>query len=418
MEYGLIGEKLGHSFSKIIHEALAGYTYELCPLGKEEVEPFFARREFKAVNVTIPYKEMALNCCDEVDPSAKEIGAVNTVVNRGGRLYGYNTDFSGFLYLLRRHGIEVKDKEVLILGTGATSKSLAAAARHEGAAKITLASRREGPGRVTYEEAAKRKDTQVILNASPAGMYPDNEALPVDLDNYPRLSGVADVIYNPLRTNLVLAAKKRGIPAAGGLLMLTAQAKYAIEYFLGTRIEEEKIDEIYRSLLAQKANIVLIGMPSSGKTSVGKGLARLLQRPFVDLDKEIEKEAKKPIPEIFAGYGEDYFRDLEEKITQRFAKEGGAVLSTGGGVVKRPQNILRLRQNGVVFFLNRRLYKLQTGGKRPLSSDREAIRRLWREREPLYRGACDVVVPNNGRFKDAVIRIKESFYEIIGDQWS
>jgi shikimate dehydrogenase len=418
MEYGLIGEKLGHSFSKIIHEQLADYTYELCPLPKEQVGSFLTRKEFRAINVTIPYKEMVIPYCDEVAPQALAIGAVNTIVNREGRLYGYNTDFGGFLYLLHRHGIFLKGKKVLVLGTGATSKTVCAVARSEGAAQITLVSRHGGPGCITYEEAATKKETQIILNASPAGMYPENDAMVVDLENYPALEGVADVIYNPLRTNLVLAAKQRGLKAAGGLEMLVAQAKYAIEYFQDSKINEEEIEKVYCSLLQKKANIVLIGMPSSGKSSVGKGVSRVMNMPFIDLDKEIEKEAEMPIPQIFDQFGEEYFRNLEEQVTARFAKEGGQVLSTGGGVVKRPSNVRRLRQNGVVFYLDRSLYKLQTGGQRPLSSDREALLRMKRERAPIYRAACDKVIKNNGRFKDAVVRIKESYYEIICHKWA
>lgn len=418
MEYGLIGEKLGHSFSKTIHEQLAGYTYELRPLSKEEVGPFLTSKEFRAINVTIPYKETVIPYCDEVDPAALAIGAVNTIVNRNGRLWGCNTDFSGFLYLLASHRISLEGKKVLVLGTGATSKTVCAAARHLGAKEITVVSRKEGLGHITYLEAAKRADTQIILNASPVGMYPENDGLSVDLDNYPNLEGVADVIYNPLRTNLVIEAKRRGIAAAGGLSMLVAQAKYAIEFFLDTKIEDEKIAQITASILKEKTNIVLIGMPSSGKTSVGKGVSKLFGLPFVDIDREIEKEAGMPIPQIFAEFGEDYFRDLEERVTARFAKEGGQVLSTGGGVIKRISNVNRLRQNGVVFYLDRSLYKLKTGGHRPLSTDRYALGKMKREREPLYLAACDRRIKNNGRFYNAVNRIKESYHEIICHQWA
>ena len=302
MEYGLIGKTLGHSFSKPIHEALGGYPYELKELPCEAAaRAFFAARSFRAVNVTIPYKALALEACDEVSEEARAIGAVNTVVNRGGRLFGYNTDFDGFRLLVRRRGVSLAGKTVLILGTGATQRTVRAVCAAEGAAQVLCASRSEKPGALRYEQAAARQDVNVIVNASPAGMYPDNGTCLVDLaapGAFPALEAVFDVVYNPLRTRLVQMAGARGVPCAGGLLMLVAQAKYAAELFLGAPIEERRILEIYRGLLAEKAGLALVGMPSCGKTGVGKALAKALKKPFVDADAELVRRAGRPISEI------------------------------------------------------------------------------------------------------------------------
>ena len=264
MEYGLIGKTLGHSFSKPIHEALGGYPYELKELPCEAAaRAFFAARSFRAVNVPIPYQALALEACDEVSEEARAIGAVNTVVNRGGRLFGYNTDFDGFRLLVRRRGVSLAGKTVLILGTGATQRTVRAVCAAEGAAQVLCASRSEKSGALRYEQAAARQDVNVIVNASPAGMYPDNGTCLVDLaapGAFPALEAVFDVVYNPLRTRLVQMAGARGVPCAGGLLMLVAQAKYAAELFLGAPIEERRILEIYRDLLAEKAGLALVGI--------------------------------------------------------------------------------------------------------------------------------------------------------------
>ena len=422
MEYGLIGKTLGHSFSKPVHEALGGYPYELKELPCEaDARAFFAARSFRAVNVTIPYKALALEACDEVSEEARAIGAVNTVVNRGGRLFGYNTDFGGFRLLVRRRGVSLAGKTVLILGTGATQRTVRAVCAAEGAAQVLCASRSEKPGALRYEQAAARQDVNVIVNASPAGMYPDNGTCLVDLaapGAFPALEAVFDVVYNPLRTRLVQMAGARGVPCAGGLLMLVAQAKYAAELFLGAPIEERRILEIYRGLLAEKAGLALVGMPSCGKTGVGKALAKALKKPFVDADAELVRRAGRPISEILRPGDEEPFRQLEAAVTADLAKRGGAVLATGGGVVLREENVRALRQNYVVLYLDRPLALLKPGGGRPLSATREALAGQLAVRRPLYESACHARVENAGSFEAAVAAAKEAFYEVLDREWA
>ena len=414
MEYGLIGQKLGHSFSKPIHEALGGYSYQLTPLPDEDsARAFFAARDFRAVNVTIPYKQLALACCDEVDPRAAAIGAVNTVVNRDGRLLGYNTDYAGFLYMLRRAGISLRGRTVLLLGTGGTSRTVAAVARDEGAKEVLFASRSGKNGALTYDRAMERRDVEVVINVSPAGMYPNNGECLVDLSVFPGLCAVADVVYNPFHTALLQQAEALGVRSAGGLPMLVAQAKYAAEYFMNKKLPDEEIEPICRNLRAAQANLVLIGMPSCGKSSLGKACAKLLGKRFVDLDEEIERQEGRPISQILSPGNETYFRDVESRVTAQFAKESGQVLSTGGGVVLRPQNVAALRQNGAVVYIDRPLEALQPGGVRPLSQSREALAAQYAARAPLYERACHAKVNNDAPFYTVADRVKERFYEIL-----
>ena len=413
MEYGLIGAKLGHSFSKIIHEKLCDYTYDLYPLPTEdEARDFMARRDFKAINVTIPYKELVIPFCDEVDETARAIGAVNTIVNKNGRLCAYNTDFAGFSRLAATHGVAFKGKTVLILGTGGTQKTVEAVALHGGAKKILRASRRKTESTVTYAEAAQCAEVQIIVNTSPVGMYPNNGECLVDLDAFPLLEAVFDAVYNPFETRLLWQARQRGIIAANGLLMLVAQAKYAAEYFTGHEIADAEIDRVTAELRAERTNLVLIGMPGCGKTVLGRMAAELLQKDFVDLDAEIEKRAEKKIPSIFADDGEAVFRDLERAVCADFAKETGLVISTGGGIVKNSDNIRNLQQNGVLIYLDRPLAQLAMNG-RPLSADKAAVEKLYAERKPLYEAAADKIVCNGGERACAVQKIKEAFDEAV-----
>lgn len=409
MEYGLIGEKLGHSFSQEIHQALAGYKYELAPLSKAEFGPFMEQAAFRAINVTIPYKEAVIPYLSEIDQRAAAIGAVNTIVNRSGRLYGYNTDYDGVCYLLRRHNIELKGRHLLILGTGGTSKTVSAVARDQGAASCRIVSRSPSPGQeapVSYEEAARLAETQVIINTSPRGMYPHNQEQPLlELSCFPRLQAVADVIYNPLNTNLVLRARELGLIACGGLEMLVAQAKYAAELFSGQPIDDAEIDRIYRRLRRDKLNIALIGMPGSGKTTIGRLLAEQMQRPFVDVDQEIVRRTRHEIPYIFRTEGEAKFRRLESQTLADIAKESGQIIATGGGVIKDPANIRLLRQCSLLIFLDRSPDKLAISRGRPLSPNQEANRQLYQERLPLYIKYADYRLPNNNGAAEASARI-------------
>ncbi len=416
MEYGLIGAALGHSYSKSIHEELCGYHYDLCPLPTEQqANAFFKAREFKAVNVTIPYKQLVIPHCVWLDEKAKSIGAVNTVVNRNGLLYGYNTDYDGFLYLAKRHGVSFQGKTVLILGTGATSRTVQAVVQDEGAAEILFASRSESARALSYAGAQERSDVQIIINTSPAGMYPEVGVCHIQPAGFPKLEAVLDVVYNPFKTEFLRRAEEAGVKAAGGLEMLVAQALYAAQHFTGQSIPEEKISPLCRKIASERANISLVGMPSCGKTTIGRQLAKAMNRPFVDLDAEIEKAAGKKIPDIFAEEGEEAFRDLEQAVTEQIAKGSGQIISCGGGVVKRAANVQALRQNGLVVFIDRPVELLRVGGNRPLSGSMEKLREMEEERRPLYEAAADIRVKNGGDAFDRAARaVREAVYEIFG----
>ena len=418
MEYGLIGGKLGHSYSKLIHEMLCGYRYDLCPLPTEaEARAFLKKRLFKAINVTIPYKKLVMEYCTYIDPRAKAIGAVNTVVNKNGLLYGYNTDYSGFAHLCEAHGVDFTGRTVLILGTGGTHNTTSAVARDKGAAQILTVSRKPDPekGELSYTQALT-SGAQIIINTTPAGMYPNVGVCNLDVAAMPGLEAVLDVVYNPDKTELILRAEEAGVPVAvGGLEMLVAQAVYAAEYFLGRTFDDAagEIDRITAALRRDTRNVALIGMPSSGKTTVGRALAEALGKRFVDLDEEIVKADGRSIPDIFAAEGEDGFRAKETEQTARFGKENRQLLSCGGGVVKRPENLRALHQNGVVLFIDRPVEALAVGGSRPLSSSMEALRTMEAQRRPLYRAAADAVVPNTGTLEDALRAAMEALDEIF-----
>lgn len=409
MEYGLIGLPLGHSFSKLIHERLGGYAYELCPVTEEEAAALLRSRAFRGLNVTIPYKQFVIPFCDELDPAARAIGAVNTIVNRGGRLVGYNTDFDGFRYLANSLSVSFMGKTVLILGGGATHRTIAAAAQSEGAAHILTASRTPGPDRISYEQARREAGVQILVNATPVGMYPQVDDCPIDPAAFPALEAVLDVVYNPLETRLVQAARALGIPAGGGLAMLVAQAKYAAERFLDTVLPQESIPSITREIWAQRANLVLIGMPGSGKTRLGEALSRRLGRPFVDTDALIVQEAGQPIEAIFAQQGEAAFRDLEEAAIARAAKGTGQVISTGGGSILRRANVDRLRQNGVLLHVYRPLEQLSLGQGRPLSQSRADNEAIWQARAPLYAAAAHRKFENTDNPELAAQRAYDAF---------
>ena len=418
MEYGLIGARLGHSYSKLIHEMLCGYHYDLCPLPtEEEARAFLTRRQFRAINVTIPYKKLVMEYCSYIDPRAKAIGAVNTVVNKNGLLYGYNTDYLGFAYLCDTHGVDFAGKTVVILGTGGTHNTTSAVARDKGAAKILTVSRHPDPekGELSYAEAVFC-GAQIVINTTPAGMYPNVGMCNLDVAAMPGLEAVLDVVYNPDKTEILLRAQEAGVPVAvGGLEMLVAQAVYAAEYFLDRKFEDApgEIRRIVAALRRDILNIALVGMPSSGKSTLGKLLAKALDRPFVDLDEEIVRADGRNIPDIFAAEGEDGFRARETAQIERFSKEKGQLLSCGGGAVKRPENVRALHQNGAVLFIDRPVEALAVGGDRPLSSSMEALRAMEAQRRPLYLAAADAVVPNTGTLEEALQAALEALDEIF-----
>ncbi len=397
MRYGLLGEKLGHSFSKEIHEKLGLYKYDLIELSPAGLDAFMREKDFSGVNVTIPYKQTVIPYLDEISERAKTIGAVNTIVNREGKLFGDNTDFGGMEALIYSAGLEIKGKTVLIAGTGGTSKTARAVAETLGAAKVIRMSRGGKDGAISYEEAyEKYSDAEILFNTTPAGMFPHPEGIAVDLDRLPKLEGVIDVVYNPLTTRLVREARERGIKAENGLYMLVAQAILAAEDFTGRGFRRDCIDSIFAEIVFEKRNIVLTGMPSSGKSTIGRILSEKLGRDLVDTDAEIVKKAGMPITEIFAGKGEKAFRDLESEIITEFSGIGGRIISTGGGAVLRKQNVDALKMNGTVVFLDRPLDALLPSDDRPLADDADKIRKLYAVRYPIYTSSADVVIRAEG----------------------
>ena len=407
MEYGLLGERLGHSFSPQIHRDLAGYDYQLLPTPPEAVEDLFARRAFQGLNVTIPYKRTVMPLCDEIDPRAAAIGAVNTVVNQNGRLTGYNTDIDGFLYMARRAGVDMAGKKVVILGSGGTSRTARAAAGELGAREIVTVSRH---GEDNYQNLSRHADAQVLVNTTPVGMYPNWGQSPVSLESFPALEGVLDVVYNPLRTALLLQAEERGLPRSCGLPMLVAQAKRAAELFTGQNIDDSRTEAVLHGLREQLTSIVLIGMPGCGKTTVGRALAGKLGRTFVDLDEEIVRRAGTSIPEIFAREGEAGFRERESALVREFGERTGLVVSTGGGVVTRRENYIPLKQNGLLLHLRRDPAALPTDG-RPLSQA-TAPEELWRRRAPLYAAFADGEIDNNGTLAGTLEQIEKEMTKL------
>lgn len=386
--YGLIGESLSHSKSKEIHEILADYTYNLRDIKTNELDGFFKLRKFKGINVTIPYKEISMSYLDEIDELAKEIGAVNTIVNRKGRLIGYNTDYLGFDYSLKFYGIDLKYKKVLILGSGGASKMLQRLVMDKGAKEFVVISRSTENN---YETIEKFTDFEVIINATPLGMYPNNMESKVRLAKFNKLEAVIDLIYNPLKTKLILDAEKLNIKTMSGLMMLVAQAFFACELFLNKKLDESIITKIYNKLKFDMENIILIGMPSCGKTSMGKMLAEKLKRDFYDTDKLIEEEEGKTIPEIFEEKDEDYFRNLESKILKDLSKWNGLVIATGGGTPIREGNRYYILQNALVIYLNRNLENLETSG-RPLSKNLDDLKKLYEERKEIYEDLAHIKV--------------------------
>lgn len=388
IQYGLCGRTLRHSYSKIIHEYLGNNDYKLLSLEKDELYELFESRNFKALNVTIPYKQDALSLCDVVSDEAKAIGSVNTVVNKDGVLYGYNTDYYGFVYMLKRAGISLDGKKVVILGSGGTSLTARAVCKGEGAREFVVVSRR---GKVNYENISDHADADILINTTPVGMYPDNGRSPVDISVFKNLSGVVDVIYNPNKTALVLEAEKNNIPATTGLPMLVAQAVRAHEYFFDTKLSDSTISDVYYKCLMKTLNVVFVGMPGCGKTSVGKAYADITGRTFLDTDVFVEQQGM-PIPEIFEKFGEENFRDKETSAIKMLSAMSEKVIATGGGAVKRRENVEMMKQNGIVVYLKRDLDKLSTDG-RPLSQGgAEKINQLYEERRALYENYADIVI--------------------------
>ena len=410
MLYGLIGEKLGHSFSKIIHEKIASYSYSLIEIEKDKLEGFMREKAFSGINVTIPYKESVIPYLDFIDSEAEAVGAVNTVVNRDGKLYGYNTDVFGMNALFAHMNVSLSGRKVVILGSGGTRKTAFAVAIMNGASEIITVSRTAREGAETYEELYRsHRDAEIIINTTPVGMYPTPNGTPIDISGFDRLIGVVDAVYNPLRTNLILDAKERNIPAEGGLYMLVAQAVRASEIFTGQNLDTAIIDKIYKEIIRERESIVLIGMPSSGKSTVGATLAKKLGRELTDTDNLIRDEAGMNIPEIFSSLGESDFRDLETRAVERAANSTAMVIATGGGAVLRRENVRALRRSGRLYFLDRPIEMLIPTSDRPLSASVEQIKERYNERYGIYTASADVIIDGSLSVNEVANSIIEDF---------
>lgn len=409
MEYGCIGEKLSHSFSKIIHGKLTDYKYELKEIAKEDLDSFLKTADFKAINVTIPYKQAVIPYLYYISETAKKIGAVNTVVNKNGKLYGYNTDFLGLSALIKKQNLSLQNKKVLILGSGGTSKTAKVVAEDLGAKTVLRVSRNALDGAITYEEAYTHTDTYAIINTTPVGMYPNIGKSSIELSKFKNLSLVVDAVYNPLSSKLITDAKSLGIKAEGGLYMLVAQAVFAAEKFIETKFDQTEIDRIFGEILLDKKNIVLTGMPSCGKTTIGRLVAENLGKTFIDTDEEIIKKAGMPIPEIFEKFGEERFRQIESEVIKEISALQSSVIATGGGAVLNPLNIAFLKENGTIVFIDRPLEKLITTDDRPLSSSRELLEKRYKERYGIYNSTCDIKIDAVDDLNQNITAVKEAF---------
>lgn len=402
MKCGLLGGKLGHSYSPQIHSQLGDYSYELFEKKPEELEDFLKYGDFRGLNVTIPYKKDVIPYLDELSPRAKRIGAVNTIVRReDGSLIGHNTDYFGFEMMVRASGLSIAGKKVLVLGSGGASMPVVAALTEQGANVIVISR----SGENNYNNLHLHRDASVIVNTTPVGMYPNVGNSPLDLEQFPNLEGVLDIIFNPARTQLLLDAEEKGLVAMNGLLMLVAQAKESAEWFTGKAIPDDVISAIHASLRRQMENIVLIGMPGSGKSTVGMILAEKLEKKFVDADTYLTQKAGRSIPDIFASGGEAGFRALETETLAELGKQSGLVIATGGGCVTQERNYPLIHQNGTIFCLDRDLNKLPTDG-RPLSQANK-LQDMYRVRKPLYEAFADFRIDNNGNAESTAARIME-----------
>ena len=420
MEYGLIGEKLGHSFSKEIHGMIGDYSYELKEIAKPDLTAFMQEKAFKGINVTIPYKQDVIPFLNSIDKAAEEIGAVNTITNKNGKLSGYNTDFIGLQRLILSQKLELKGKKVLILGTGGTSRTATAAANALGAKEILIVSRSvkadddkkasaSKPAVISYEQAATiHNDCQIIINTTPCGMFPKIDDSPLDLTPFTKLEGLIDVIYNPLRTNLVLQTQEKNVIAAGGLYMLVQQAIAAYEYFSDNQCSLEKAEKIYNTILRQKQNIVLVGMPGCGKSTLGKKLAASLNREFFDTDILIKQKEGMSPAEIIKTKGEPAFRDIEASVCKELSSKQGVIIATGGGAVLRKENVLNLKKNGLVFFIDRSTSFIKPTDDRPLSDSKDKLEQLYKTRYPVYTSAADCHIISDNNIEHTIEKILEA----------
>ncbi|MFR1723305.1 shikimate kinase [Emergencia timonensis] len=390
-KFGLIGEKLGHSYSPLIHSKFGDYEYELCEAKEEELEALLKKEEYGGFNITIPYKKTVLKLCDEISNTARAIGSVNTIIrSEDGKLKGYNTDYDGFIYLLKAAKIDVKGMKCMVLGSGGASLTVQTVLADMGASEIVIISRK---GENNYENINRHFDSEIIVNTTPVGMYPGNGRTPVNLDDFKNCRGVVDLIYNPNKTKLVLDAMAKSLPATGGLAMLVAQAKESSEFFQNKKIEDEEIENAIDEVRSETLNAILIGMPGAGKTLLGKEIADRMGREFVDIDDMIVEHEGMSIPEIFEKKGESYFRKVETEMLEQACVKTGLVIATGGGIVKKKLNYNIIKQNGVVIWIKRDLDKLETDG-RPLSQSMP-LDQMYEERKDAYSYWSDFFINNN-----------------------
>ncbi len=401
--YGLLGEKLGHSFSPLIHSMLGSYEYRLFEVEKADLKNFIKNGNWNGLNVTIPYKKSVLEFVDEISENAKKIGSVNTLVRRtDSTVYADNTDYYGFAYMLRRSNIDFNGKKVLVLGTGGASLAVKAVIKDFGSGEIISISR---SGENNYANINIHSDADIIVNTTPVGMYPNNLISPVKLNTFTKLEAVFDIIYNPQKTKLILDAESLGIPAFSGLSMLVAQAKRASEIFFDKTIDDSKTEEILKTISSEMKNIILIGMPASGKSSVGKRLSQILKRDFYDTDSEVARLTGKSPAQLITEFGEPDFRKSENEVAREICKKSGCVIATGGGIVTYPENYEAIKQNSTVFFINRDISSLSTEG-RPLSQ-KDSLSKMYEARLPFYRKFCDFEIDGNGSIDEVAKRITE-----------
>ena len=406
MKFGLLGRTLGHSFSPRIHNALGNTNYELFEREPSQLQEFFANPELQGINITFPYKVNALEACDVVDPRAERIGCVNTMVRKDGKWHGYNTDYDGFVFTLKHAGIDVSGKECIILGDGASSATVHVALEDLGAKSITHLSRKTAP---LYTDAPNYYETtQIIINCTPIGMYPHNPASLIDIMQFSKLEGVVDLIYNPRRTVLLLQAEMLDIPHCDGLPFLVAQGVEAANHFQGESFGTKEIEQILRDMCREKENIILIGMPGVGKTTVGKAIGKEMGRTCIDVDQELAKEIGN-ISTYITEQGEAAFREKEAEMIAKLGTQTGIVISTGGGCVTVPKNFAHLRQNGRIYQLTQPVEKLSTSGRVLSSGGIERLRELEETRTPMYESFAQCIVEHNRNAPETVAAILEDF---------